>query len=463
MPGLPIEPVDGYLIKPFTIPGTSHRRAKATPWLPDTDADKIGEVINHVVLDHYIVFITHLNKVFAYSTKWEEIDHNEVPVELTTFTSIHDDFTIQDIQGSFHKFGIFTKQGAVLIGDCDLLDSFCKSSDPANTHRSPILIPALQNASVISLAFGDYHYHALHANGTITSYGIESRGCGCLGLGSTYYGNLRGVRYNVYENGQLEAPLWGSGRRTVWFEEEKRTWLADVTSTKEQFDEDAAMRVRMVQKNINGALDVFGEWAEQTGQAWSRGPVDTAEDNDDDGIGAYFALKISAAGWHSAALVMVDRTKAEHVRRKYLVREPPLKPPTQSKAVTPSVFHENANGEEADGEEIASPSEQLATAVMGIVTWPLSVGRWFLGLEARDQMRLRSGEVRPDGVGGERMAGDGTMLEGGADDGEDTNYLWQREPFPRFRLPGGEVMPGTVPLATWRFQEPDFGTTTEAR
>jgi SCF-associated factor 1 len=45
------------------------------------------------------------------------------------------------------------------------------------------------------------------------------------------------------------------------------------------------------------------EWIEQEGRAWDQ-------DSDEDGLGAYFALRVSAAGWHSGALVLVNEELA---------------------------------------------------------------------------------------------------------------------------------------------------------
>jgi SCF-associated factor 1 len=46
---------------------------------------------------------------------------------------------------------------------------------------APIIIPALQNKSVISVVIGDYHYGALTSTGKLYTWGQYSRGA--LGLG----------------------------------------------------------------------------------------------------------------------------------------------------------------------------------------------------------------------------------------------------------------------------------------
>jgi SCF-associated factor 1 len=45
------------------------------------------------------------------------------------------------------------------------------------------------------------------------------------------------------------------------------------------------------------------EWIEQESKEWDK-------NTDDDGLGAYFALRVSAAGWHSGALVLVNEDLA---------------------------------------------------------------------------------------------------------------------------------------------------------
>ena len=68
------------------------------------------------------------------------------------------------------------------------------------------------------------------------------------------------------------------------------------------------------------------------------------------------------------------------------------------------------------------------------------VGRWFLGLTARDEARRvqeEAGGGKEEGVGlGRRSDGEATA--------EGTVYEWSNEPFPRLRMEDGEVMPGEI-------------------
>ncbi|MCJ1478834.1 hypothetical protein MMC13_007518 [Lambiella insularis] len=430
---------DGFLTESKIVPGTSYQRTQ-TQRQPESALDgRVGEVINHIILDNYIVFVTRSNKVFVYPA---DVDSSfSEPAELTTFSSASPDFNIEDIQGSFRRFGVFSKDGAVLLGNSALLEAFLQASrspEPAlpSALPQPEIIAALQKSSVISLAFGDYHFLALHTDGTISSHGNEPKGCGALGLGSQDLPTLRGASRPTggwNRDRTLQIPPWSSslskGLRTIWFEPEKLHWLTDMLSDKAETDEGQG-RVELMKRYLLEALHVWGEWFEQEGRAWHRGPPshDPSSSHDDAAEadkGAYFALKIAAAGWHSAALVLVDKDKAERVRQKWLVKPGAAAP------------NENAGGEEAEGEEIASPSEQLVAGVRAVGSWLYEKGRMFLGLAQRDAVEGEERKKKEEEKPVER-------------------YVWAGQNLPRLRMANGEVMPGEQPLARWRDKEPPF-------
>ncbi|MCJ1388147.1 hypothetical protein MMC18_000992 [Xylographa bjoerkii] len=412
---------DGYLTQSKIVPGTSRQRHQ-TRAREDLSLDtRIGEVINHVVLDHYIVFITHKNKVFVYPA---DIDSPIAePVELTTFSQDSPDFHIEDVQGQMCNFSIFSSNGVVLLGNSDLLRAFIEASQTTVSHllnarHQPRILPALQNSSIISLAFGDYHFQALHSDGTISSHGTEPHGCGALGLASQKLAILRGA---LPDNGdrRVSLPPWDcDGRRTIWFEREKTMWLRHL-SNNEGYKNEAEGRLRLMAREVAEASQVWGEWFEREGRAWHLGPreTNTATDktrNADGDKGAYFALKISAAGWHSGALVFVDEEKAERVRQKWLVQP------------KPSVNRPQTYDDER------SPLMQVMS---GAGTWLYETGRRFLGLTERDALQIEKEETVAD---------------------QDPTYVWANDTLPRLRLPNGEEMPGTAPLAEWRGGEPDL-------
>lgn len=426
--------IDSYLVESWAIPGTAFAPSSAAV-LPEYSLEsRIGQVTNHIVLTNVVIFITHLNKIFAYVSDNFQITME--PVELTTFYQSTDDFKIEDIQGSFNHFGIITRSGCVLIGYPALLNNIQNSlhnSTPWDTtepNNQPRIVPALQNSSVISLAFGDYHFLALHADGSISSYGRESRGCGALGLGPKSIANMRGVKYTPNRfgigDGRWEPAPWSNGRRTIWFEYEKLEWMTDLS----QPDPEADDRIREAPVDSE-MTDVLGEWFEREGQAWDQGPQGNSalgtKDGQCDSTKAFSALKVAAAGWHSGALVLVDTEKAEKIRRKYVCK---------SERGNIPIDENHASTKTQVGKDTTF-REHVTTTVAAAGMLLFRLGRWFLGLTERDAMT--SSEAAGPGASN-----------------HSEKYVWHDQPFPRLRLPSGSAMPGERPLTAWKGGEPDF-------
>lgn len=276
---------------------------------------------------------------------------------------------------------------------------------------------------VTGLAFGDWHMHALHADGTVTSYGHEPQGSGSLGLANASPANLRGVlfRNGRAGDGTLQIPSWGDGRRTVWFETEKFVWLSQTCQ------KGATSEAQQRAANLSpGSVELLGEWFERGGRDWAAGPDGSAKDsgyddndNDDDGVGAYFVLKVAAAGWSSAALVLRDDDKAERIRRKYVL--------------------ESSQPEETANRNPVESSEQGAGSGYGIGRLIDNVARSF---------GVQTGEASKAAF---KRKKDKDMLI------YDDVYVWDDQPFPRLRFPDGTLMPGTVPETPWKGGLPDFG------
>ena len=357
---------DALLIDTVTVPGTAFRTEASNRFAQDSLEYRIGEVNRHIVLESHIVFTTHLNKVFSYPNVYPlpAIDMSE-PVELTTFTDLHSTiqpFQILDLQGAFRNFAIFTTTSQIWSANREFLDAFHSvQTSPVASHL-PLPIPNLlrqtsQRARTISVAFGDHHYHALHEDGTLSSWGLQSQACGALGLGDEGREVIRGVQTSRWGRDQH---LPHDRAKTVWFEPQMEKWLTDVhTHTKQ-------MRLP---EQINGkpAMEVFGEYYEMQGAKWEA-DVPTEEGE----LGAYFVLKVAAAGWSSAALVLVDEEKAEIARKAHVVR--PATPSSES----------GSAGEYEYGD---SPFDMVEMALNSILGWMWGVGRWFLGLADRDSRR----------------------------------------------------------------------------
>lgn len=302
----------------IVVQGTAYRRSDLKEPAPFSESESVGEVLNHIVLEGFIVFITDINKAFA-----SKIGEQGM-AELTTFTQ--SGRQLQDIQGSFRRFGIFTAAGDVLIGDKDLLEAFWRikqHSEGPTDPLQPSVFPALQHNKVISLAFGDYHMHALHSDGRISSYGNEPQACGALGLGEYQgEGQFRGIRMDrfgfIHDNGMSEHSKTFSHH--IWFETEKRKWLSHLKQSAireaQERPEEGGMATVQASRHTR---DRFSEWVEQEGLAWDDFPDIKAQNEDH--LGAYFALSVAAAGWHSGALVLVDRELEEKVAKKHIVEE----------------------------------------------------------------------------------------------------------------------------------------------
>ena len=409
------EGTDGLLIDAVVVPGTGYQRPKYEKHINLEAGDPIGEVRRHIVLEGYIVFITDLNKVFAVKCDIPDDGFHKV-VELTTFgTTLDDDRAeLQDIQGSFRNFAVFTSRGNVLTAHQDLIDTFWEIGADCQDIEllpRPMQIPVLQHNNVISVAFGDYHLHALQSSGHIISLGTEPQACGALGLGSGREGSMyRGVRqsHNLGD-AKLVREAYHHPRR-IWFEPEKSIWLKHMAIASRHPEAAARQRMVVESEQVTGELS---EWFEQEGRGWDDFP--DLKDADDTGLGAYFALSVAAAGWHSGALVLVDEKRAEMVREKYIIK--PLGPP-------------NANNEGT----AAEPPRSMISRALEIL---YQMGRSFVGLPAQSS-----------GPGPEPQASHAVDIE----------YTWRNQPFPRIRLSNGEEMPGTIPLSRWRYGVPEFAT-----
>ncbi|KAF1345810.1 regulator of chromosome condensation 1/beta-lactamase-inhibitor protein II [Delphinella strobiligena] len=303
------------VLETATVPMTAYRQPRVNARSSYTqDGEHVGEVLNFICLEKYVLFNTHLGKVFASSITWDnQVQTLSIPVEIVIPSedgySVNEERFAADVQGSFRSFAIFTRDGAVLIGHQDMLHDLANRDGPLVALKR---FPALQNTGVISLAFGDYHFHALHASGHITSYGNEPQACGALGLGGhgDPEGRLRGLRYQgIAGDARLVPHAYSTGRR-VWFECEKQAWITFLTSGGAD-PEEARERLQMCHEtNVHAEVS---EWVEQEGRAWED-RFGGEHDLDDDGLGAYFALNVTAAGWHSGALVLVNEELAKNGR-----------------------------------------------------------------------------------------------------------------------------------------------------
>ncbi|KAJ4290214.1 hypothetical protein N0V90_010429 [Kalmusia sp. IMI 367209] len=291
------EPDTMLMLENFEIPKTGYRRPKGATRESDQEralGEEVGAVENYIVLEHFVVFVTDIGRVF--SSKLNEKNKIDNILELRAFRA--ESGTSLDVQGSFRRFAIF-REGEVIIAEQDYINACWNTrlSDPDQINiEGPKKIPALQHNNVVSIAFGDYHFLALHSTGKITSYGTEVSSRGALGLGSMPDARLRGLIGVTFPDLKLLPHAYTSGRQ-VWFSQEKANWLDFLTSGGKDAEE-AKQRLEMFidDRTVQGEVS---EWIEQEAKAWD-------EDKGEDGLGSHFALRVSAAGWHSGAVLLVN-------------------------------------------------------------------------------------------------------------------------------------------------------------
>ncbi|SMR46712.1 unnamed protein product [Zymoseptoria tritici ST99CH_1E4] len=453
------------VLETAVVPKTQHvdnrSRQSGSGRTQNDDDDGIGEVRNFIMLEACILFNTSTGKVFAAQIIWDDRSQTinepvELEIQLPSKSSDLEANFVTDVQGSFQNFAIFTKSGAVLTSTQDALMPLLQQT--SQDQRIFKRIPALQNKQVISLAFGDYHFHALHAAGHITSYGKEPQSCGALGLGGSGApeSRLRGLRtegtaWAMGGDGVMVPHAYTEGRR-VWFEKEKRDWLAFMTSGGVD-QQEAAERIRMTLGSPGvAAQGEVSEWIEQEGCDWET-KFGVRQSDDDDGLGAYFALSISAAGWHSGALVLVNQDMVD--RLKTAVERPDVPKQPEAGPSDPSIDKPDTNSPPED--------ENTETAADDTSLWTRAVdhGRYFLGMPpynvsaaeydanpvARPAANIATampGSVNPD------------PASYGASPRPGYHYVWAGDHFPRLRLSDGTEMPGQVEFDEWRFGRPNW-------
>lgn len=287
------------------VPQTGFQRVKNAQGQSEDEkalGEQVGAVLNYVMLEHFVVFVTDTGKVFC-----GRFGEKNIVDDILELRQLRNDKKAPlDVQGTFRRFAVFKNQEVITTNQDYLEASWnARQTDPEQQNVQGLRkIPALQHNDVISVAFGDFHYLALHSNGKITAYGSEYQACGALGLGNgagSLIGQARGVvndRFN--QTGQLLPHAYTHGRQ-VWFDHNKRDWIDHIIHGRTEGDESRERRSLFTSdRSVQGEVS---EWIEQEGRFWDS-------DGGEDGLGAYFALRVSAAGWHSGALVLVNEDLA---------------------------------------------------------------------------------------------------------------------------------------------------------
>ena len=276
---------EGVLIDGETIPGTSYIDGKGlAPIGDDGFAQGIGEVIDFMGGESFLVFLTKTGKVFAVNTLSPGSVTISPPVQLTAFSAPEGESPMSYISGSFVKFAVFNKDGLVYIGTKDLvmgaLAAAKAGKSPIDSEElvRPIVMPSLQKRGIVAIAFGDYHSLALTSQGKVLSWGTESRNCGCLGLGPKELAMTRGVDYN-FADGRLSEPT------EIPFPVHPRNNMASEGSSNEEHT---------------------------------------------------FVFNIAAAGWHSGALALEPQRESDFTTSSRTAR-PPRPKPTPGEHSNPNI------------------------------------------------------------------------------------------------------------------------------
>lgn len=129
------------------------------------------------------------------------------------------------------------------------------------------------------------------------------------------------------------------------------------------------MQHRLIEARDPVAINAIGDWFEAEGRKWEdRIAIPNREENSD--LGAYFALKVAAAGWHSAALVLVDEEKAEQARQSH-IRKPDDNKQDQSEERQSKGAAERSGQAEsvASDETVEAPWDQFTEALHRVREW----------------------------------------------------------------------------------------------
>lgn len=396
--------VDGMLVlEPWIVPGTSFIQPSGHTHdvTEDSTSKEIGEILTWIVLEAYLLFVTHTGALYGVlmpSTNDDITARAAQPQRLNLNIDLLDPASnnehVIDIQGAFRNFAVFKRNGTVLVGSQDDVHNVLGAQNTAGHAPPPQAvprmrkIPALQNSGVMAMAFGDWHSHALHFDGTISSYGKELQGCGSLGLGGRDAVELRGLaQHRPFSDASLPSECITRGRR-VCFEREKLEWLdwlvAEGEMSAEASNESERRRQLMRRSEVRAEVS---EWCEEKLRRWEL-DAPTLQENrasgaqaEDDELPAYFALSVAAAGWHSGALVLVNEEKAASTRERYRVRDTDVPEASSTSSIWEKArsFISGFAGAYA-GED---PAEWI----------------WEAKGEAFPRLKLKSGEVLPGSAG----------------------------------------------------------------
>lgn len=186
----------------------------------DSFRDAACQIVDFVILEDYLVFITASGKVYCVEMK-DSLPSSD-PILLEHFSTPDSEEgkiidraeverkKIDRMSGFFSRFAVYNKHGLVHIGNSQILKHAVEdtrragSPDRNRQELKPLAMPNLKRfGTIVQIVFGDYHSHALTCDGTLLSWGVESQNCGCLGIGDHRESEKRGVVWQI-GNGHLD-------------------------------------------------------------------------------------------------------------------------------------------------------------------------------------------------------------------------------------------------------------------
>ncbi|KAF1815511.1 hypothetical protein P152DRAFT_187505 [Eremomyces bilateralis CBS 781.70] len=450
------ETVDARLVPDeCTVPETQFQRpekgrANDSPW-PEL-ADTVGEVLNFILLEGYLVFITDLKKIFVAKLEGNPTNVSRI-IEIPALSHPEDSDvpSAKHLQGSFRTLGVILENGEVLVAENVLLEIYWDNSirllnlhPPFSNLPQPTRPASLQKQNVISLAFADYHYLALHASGAITPHGAEPQGTGALGLGPlappTGPALLRGLipsRPRQFRSNVILAPPSNSLSRKIWFDAPRQRWLEFMNNGATDPDTSAARApwtnimplpnaTTEAQQRAFRTIGAVSDWVEAAGERilrWALGNAGAGKGTaEEDGLAMHFSLAVSAGGWHSAALVLVNEEQERHEYARCVVEDPDYyrRYPASPESSAPTA---SKGGGRAEGSSAGSDTENATAAAR----------RW-------------DGHSEGDSDNDEDDARDTTRFP---EPGK--KYVWADDPFPVFPAREGRLTGETaeVELPAW--------------
>jgi SCF-associated factor 1 len=395
------EELDGLHVSERIIPGTATQYTE----------QGVITVTKHIALEGFVLWITSNSRIYACQVGGE--DQNATEPNYDSFEVPGFSLEVRemkDLQGQFRTFGVFTSSGDVLAGNIEYLRRCVEAirSDPSIhetgdwsaagdlTASKPPDVPTLQQSGVIALAYGDHHYHALHSDGRISSHGVDSQCSGQLGLGAPNTGaRFRGLHRNAMGRDATLMPIAERQGRHIWFEPEKKDWLDWLETTlKASGFNDNENRPAVRSWDALDKAGMFSEWIEQEGRHWKDGP-------------------------HTAASLTPNDDRS-------------IEPPSESTTKT-------------DYDDL-EPYFALTIAAAG----------WHSGaLVLVDEDKAHA--IREKWVIHHDDEDSGPSMPGSFESkGDDEEYVWKQEGFPRVQLPDGTVMPGAGALRPWRDGRPSL-------